>query len=706
MSGPGQPAPRSRYIAIVGNPNSGKTTVFNELTGLRQKVGNYPGVTVEKKEGKILFDDGTEATLLDLPGTYSLHANSPDEAIATDVLLGEASHTRVPELVICVADASNLERNLYLLSQIMDRHLPVVVALNMMDTAEHDGFAINLRALEQELGVPVVPTIANKNSGIKELKLAIRKSPPVNGRQRQWRLPDPLERECDELVALLQQHRSMSAPAAFHEALGLLTTQSSALAHSGRYPEEIIAHVKQDHEKLTFMGIDAQSAAVEARYEWIKSVCARAVTQSLRPGMSVSDRIDHIVTHRVWGLLFFFALMGVMFELIFTWAAVPMAWIGRGFDDVGGLVRGILPPGDLQDLMVNGGIAGVSAVVTFLPQILFLFFFLGILEDSGYMARAAFMMDRLMSKVGLHGRSFIPLLSSFACAIPGIMATRTIENQKDRLATMLVAPLMSCSARLPVYTLLIAAFLPGRRIFGIFSLPGITLFSMYTLGLIAALCVAWVLKKTLLKGGATVFLMELPPYKMPSLKSILLHMWERSRAFLVRAGTIILGVSILLWFLATYPKTESATPSQRLEHSFAGMAGHLIEPAIKPLGFDWKIGIGLISSLLQREVFVSTMGTIYNIQDAHQGEATVSLRQRLREDKDPATGAPIFTPLTAICLMVYYVLAMQCMSTVAIMRRETNGWKWPIFQIGYMTALAWSVTFVVFRVGTFLGIGG
>jgi ferrous iron transport protein B len=365
-----------------------------------------------------------------------------------------------------------------------------------------------------------------------------------------------------------------------------------------------------------------------------------------------------------------------------------------------------MPPGDLRDLMVNGALAGMSAVVTFLPQIFFLFFFLGLLEDTGYMARAAFIMDRIMSKVGLHGKSFIPLLSSFACAIPGIMATRTIENPKDRLATMLVAPLMSCSARLPVYTLLIAAFIPNTTVLGVFSLAGITLLSMYLLGLVTALTMAWLFKKTLLRGAPPVFIMELPPYRMPSLGSLFHHMWERSVLFLRKAGTIILGVSIILWFLASYPKVDNATPSEQLNHSFAGRAGHLIEPLIKPLGFDWKIGIGLVSSILQREVFVSTMGTIYNIQNAKVTEGNVSLRQQLQSDRNPVTGAPTFTALTAICVMVYYVLAMQCMSTVAVMRRETNGWKWPLFQIGYMTALAYSVTFIVYRIGLWWGFGG
>jgi ferrous iron transport protein B len=423
--------------------------------------------------------------------------------------------------------------------------------------------------------------------------------------------------------------------------------------------------------------------------------------------MSLSDRIDRIVTHRFWGILIFLGIMGVLFQAIFSWAAVPMEWINEGFDWLGGVVTDAVPPGDLQDLLVRGALAGVAAVVVFLPQILFLFLFLGFLEDSGYMARAAFIMDRLMGKVGLHGKSFIPLLSSFACAIPGIMATRTIDNPKDRLATMLVAPLMSCSARLPVYALLIAAFIPAGTVLGIFSSAGITLLSMYLLGLLAALGMAWLFKSTFLRGTPPSFLMELPPYKLPSLKSVFYQVWERATSFLKRAGTIILGASILLWFLASYPKLENATPSEQLNHSFAGRAGHLIEPIIKPLGFDWKIGIGLVSSMLQREVFVSTMGTIYNIQNASAEEdETISLRAHMTQDRDPVTGLPTFTLLTALCVMVYYVLAMQCLSTVAVMRRETNGWRWPIFQIGYMTVLAYVVTFAVYRAGLWLGVGG
>jgi ferrous iron transport protein B len=378
-----------------------------------------------------------------------------------------------------------------------------------------------------------------------------------------------------------------------------------------------------------------------------------------------------------------------------------MQWISSMFTHFGENVSALLPAGDLRDLLVDGALAGVASVVIFLPQILLLFFFLGLLEDSGYMARAALIMDRSMSRVGLHGKSFIPLLSSFACAIPGIMATRTIENQRDRLVTMLVAPLISCSARLPVYSLLIAATIPPIAVFGLLSLPALTLLGMYLLGLVAALGMATLFKKSLLKGPAPLFYMELPPYKIPVLKSILIQMWERAMVFLKNAGTIILGASILLWFLATYPKLDSGSPSERLQHSFAGRVGKAIEPALAPLGFDWKIGIGIVSSVFQREMFVSTLGTIYNMQDGSAGAQ--SLREQMRSDINPSTGRPLFTSLTGVSLMVFYVLAMQCLSTVAIMRRETNGWKWPAIQFATMTGLAYAAAFIVYHVGTALG---
>jgi len=695
---------RLRHIAIIGNPNAGKTTLFNALTGLRQKVGNYPGVTVEKKEGRIVFGDGSEAVLLDLPGTYSLTANSPDEKVATDILLGRVDYTPLPELVVCVVDASNLERNLYLISQIIDNRLPVVIALNMFDVAKHEGLLIDVEKLSAELGVKIIPTIGSKSIGIEELKAAIAINVEPSRKSRQWTLPEPVQRECDELKKMLQTMHHLAEPLAFHEAIVLLTSTAALSEHDDRYAPELLDQVKKDRLVLEKLGIDRNSVVVESRYEWIKRVCSSSVVAQRRNTNTTSDKIDQVLTHKVWGFVIFIGLMTVMFQAIFSWANVPMLMIGEGINWIDTQILQSMPAGDLRDLLVNGAIAGVGAVVTFLPQILFLFLFIGFLEDTGYMARAAFIMDRIMSKVGLHGKSFIPLLSSFACAIHGIMATRTIENRKDRLVTMLVAPLVSCSARLPVYALMIAAFIPQKRVLGFFSLPGLTLVSMYLLGLIAALTMAWLFKKTLLKSETPAFIMELPPYKMPSLKSVFMHMWERSALFLKRAGTIILGVSIVLWFLATYPKTEHASASISLDRSFAGRAGHFIEPVIKPLGFDWKVGIGLIGSILQREVFVSTLGTIYNIRDAKQESGIMSLQEHLHKDTNPATGLPAFTALTAICLMVYYVLAMQCMSTVAVMRRETNGWKWPIFQIGYMTALAYAGTFIVYRVGILLSV--
>lgn len=689
-------------IAIIGNPNSGKTALFNALTGMRQKVANYPGVTVEKKEGKIILEDGTEAVLLDLPGSYSLTPHSPDEKIATDVLLGRLDHTPPPDTVICVVDASNLERNLYLVSQIIDCGIRIVVALNMIDVAEHDGVSIQPEKLATLLGVKVIPTVATKGIGIRELKQAIAQKVSPSIQSRQWTLAEPMQSELNELHGLLLEHQKLSEAEAFHESVMLLSSADVHEEHRRRFLPEILDHVRQDHGRLDALGIDRLSSIVEARYEWIQRVCETAVKKSPDVHLSTTDRIDKILTHKIWGFVVFLFLMTLMFQAIFTWATAPMDLIGSAFSTLSDRVAAIMPPGDLRDLITNGAIAGVGAVVTFLPQILFLFLYIGILEDTGYMARAAFMMDRIMSKVGLHGKSFIPMLSSFACAIPGIMATRTIESRKDRLVTILVAPLVSCSARLPIYVLMIGAFIPSKTVLGIFNLAGLTLVAMYVFGLIAALASAWLFKKTLLKSETPTFIMELPPYKMPSMKSVLLQMWNRSMQFLKRAGTIILGVSIILWFLATYPKLDHGTPSDQLKQSFAGQAGRMIEPLIKPLGFDWKIGLGLVGSLLQREVFVSTMGTIYGIKDAQGSAGNATLRERLQQDVDPNTGRHTFTTLTAICLMLYYVLAMQCMSTVAIVRRETNGWKWPLFQFAYMTCLAYVVTFAAYHVGQWI----
>ncbi len=689
-----------RTIALIGNPNCGKTTLFNELTGLRQKVGNYPGVTVEKKEGRILIGS-EEIIVLDLPGTYSLSANSPDEKVVTDILFGRIPGTPPPELIIFVADATNLERNLYLLSQIIDLKIPTVVSLNMIDRINEAGIAIDTSMLRKEFGVPFIPMVASKGIGTKELLSAFEQLPPIADVIRQWQLPEPVRIEHNELVSILIANEKMSEPAAFHEAQLLLSTPKDVSSFSNEYNSETLNHLQQDHSNLQLTGVDRHSIFVESRFRWTNAAYKKSVRHTTpRHQNTIHDSIDAVLTHRIWGFVIFFVLMAVMFQTIFTWANYPMELIGSAFDMLARSVSTVIPEGDLQSLIARGIIGGVGAVVTFLPQILFLFLFLGFLEDTGYMARAAFIMDRVMSKVGLHGKSFIPLLSSFACAIPGIMATRTIENQRDRLVTILVAPLMSCSARLPVFSLLIASFVPNVLLFGFMSLPAVVLISMYLLGLITALLTARVLKSTILKGPKPVFIMELPPYRIPSLKNTFIHMWERSLLFLKNAGTIILGVSIVLWFLATYPKMAQGTSSEKLAHSFVGQAGHAIEPVLKPLGFDWKIGIGIISSLLQREVFVGTLGTIYNIE--HADEANATLKEQMQKEKDPVTGLPTFSLLTALCIMVYYVLAMQCLSTVAVVRRETNGWKWPAAQFVYMTLLAYAGTFVTYRIGLWI----
>ncbi|WP_348545763.1 ferrous iron transport protein B [Chthoniobacter sp.] len=701
MAAPAQvsPAPPTRdvmrHVSIAGNPNCGKSTIFNALTGLRQKVGNYPGVTVEKKTGRFFGSHGEAMELLDLPGSYSLQVRSPDEAVARDVLLGRQPDTPRPDVIICVVDASNLERNLYLVAQMLELNIPIVVALNMVDVAEKNGVVIDLMALREKLGVPVIPMVATKGVGLIELRQAVSRSPlppPAICAQ----MPIVLERE----VMALAKQLPVAHEVARGEALLLLTLHEAALDEVTHHDRAIVEATKVAQQRLLTAGIDPLSAPVDARYDWIGQVCAAAHhSGDSHHAVSISDKLDGWLTHRVWGWVAFLGMMSLMFFCIFVVAQVPMDWIKDGAAALAKWVGDHLPESDLRGLLTDGVIAGVGGVVIFLPQILILYFFLGILEDTGYMARAAFIMDRLMSKAGLHGKSFIPMLSSFACAIPGIMATRTIENRKDRLVTILVAPLMSCSARVPVYTIMIAVLIPGYSAWP----KALIMLCMYFLGAIVAFGMAWLFKKKLLKGETPMLLLEMPPYRMPSWKGVAIRMWERSGLFLRRAGTVILALSILLWALATYPKPSDpkATPSEALAQSLAGRMGHAIEPAITPLGFDWKIGIGLIGSFAAREVFVGTMSIVYSVESKDK-EDIEPLRDTMVAEKR-ADGSPVFTPLVCIGLMVFYVLAMQCISTVAIVRRETNSWRWPLFQIAYMTTLAWVGAFIVFQGGKLLG---
>jgi ferrous iron transport protein B len=733
------------FVALTGNPNCGKTTLFNALTGLRAKVGNYAGVTVERKEGKLIgATSEQQITVLDLPGTYSLSPHSLDEQISRDVLFQRLSDVPAPSLVVVVIDASNLQRNLYYATQIIELGYPTIIALNMIDVAENNGHFIDVDQLTAALGVPVIPLVASTGKGVPELCKKIISSVAENRRtipRHFCELPVAFGTEAaaiSELLAKTFHERKTQATA---EALLILSDEKVLASNKEHYPPQIEEPVHAARKRLEAAEVDWRTVAIEARYARASAIQMAVTTERNVVIETFSDKLDRVLTHKFWGLLIFVGLMALMFQSIFSFAQIPMDAISAGVDWLGQVVGKTIPEGALHSLLVDGVIAGVGAVVVFLPQICLLFLFISILEDTGYMARAAFLMDRLMSKVGLHGKSFIPMLSSFACAIPGIMATRTIESRKDRLVTILVAPLMSCSARLPVYTLLIAACIPKKRILGFFTLSGLTMLSMYLLGIIVALLMAWLFKKTLLKGPTPMLIMELPPYKRPVAKVVLRHMWDRSGLFLKRAGTVILGINILLWFLASYPKVsveslnrsnvESAqvasvsttqqlndstvqplndstnqhaiAAGEQLRHSFAGKMGRAIEPLIKPLGFDWKMGIGIVASFAAREVFVSTMSTVYNVSDSTDDEQGLgNVAQTLRDQKRP-DGSPVYTPLVAVSLMVFYVLALQCVSTVAVVRRETNSWRWPFFQWLYMGILAWTLAFITYQGGKFLG---
>ncbi len=693
-------ADRPPVYAMVGNPNSGKTTLFNALTGLRQKVGNYPGVTVEKKIGITYSQHGRPIQVIDLPGAYSLAARSPDEAVLRDVLLGRREDTPQPDRIICVVDASNLERNLYLVHQILDLGRPVIIALNMMDMAAAAGMKVDAAELEGELGVPVIPCEAVHGKGLVELKLALSRVDLPLARHR-WDVPAPIASAVADLQASLTENDRRSPLIARAEAL-LLLTDFDTVRVAGSKPLSPRTHeiLDQWRQRWTREATDWSAALIKSRYDAIGGLCQDVVHRTREQGPSRSDRIDAILCHSIWGWVVFGAIMGALFFSIFNFAEHPMNWIDEHVASLSDWVKGSMAPGDLRDLVTDGIIAGVGGVVIFLPQILILFFFVGLLESTGYMARAAFIMDRPMSKVGLNGRSFIPLLSGYACAIPGIMATRTIENAKDRLVTILVTPLMSCSARLPVYLLLIAALVPGDEV-PAGTKAGIMLL-MYALGTAGVFAFAWLFKRTLAGGGTPHMIMELPPYQPPRVPEIVRHMVERGWLFLKNAGSIILAISIVLWFLTTYPKhpNPDATATEQIAQSFAGRAGHFIEPVIKPLGFDWRIGIGLITSFAAREVFVSSMGVIFGVEGAE--DDTTPLRDALRQSQWP-DGSPLFTPLVCIGLMVFYVFAMQCMATLAVVKRETNSWKWPLFQVFYMTGTAWLLSLIIYQAGRALG---
>ena len=661
-------------IALAGNPNAGKTTLFNALTGLRQKVANYSGVTVERKEG--VWNLGVNiARLIDLPGLYSLDATSLDEQIARDVLTGKIANLPKPDVIVAVVDATNLERNLYLVTQLVEYKIPVVIALTMVDLAEKQSLEIDVEKLSKLLQIPVVSVRAGQKIGTHELAEKV------------------LETAKNQTVIKPKWHTN------------------------GDFENEI----NDDDIHLSLSDNPAHNKQIFARYTYISEVYQEAVKPMDTPERGVSEKIDGVLTHKFFGLIILVGILLLVFQTIFSWASLPMDLLDAGFGSLAELAKTNLPEGILADLIADGIIAGVGGVLIFLPQILLLFLFISILEDTGYMARAAFLLDRLMRGVGLHGKAFLPLLSSFACAIPGIMAARTIENPKDRLATIMIAPFMSCSARLPVYVLMIGAFFSGQYVFGFLSVGAVLILLMYALGIITAIVVAFILKKTILKSPPPPFVMELPPYRLPNVKTVLMNMSSRAGIFVKRAGTVILAISIILWALAYFPRSaenvsiadsqtaiqtenqaeNQTADSEQLKNSYAGQLGQLIEPVIEPLGFDWKTGVALIASFAAREVLVSTLSIIYNTE-AEANEESPSLINAVRDAKKD-DGTPAWTPLTALTLMVFFVLAMQCMSTVAIVRRETNSWSWTLFMVGYMTALAYFVSFLTYQIGKMLG---
>lgn len=794
-------AHKTLSVALVGNPNTGKSTLFSALAGVRQRVGNYPGVTVEKKIGH-MESAGRRFALVDLPGTYSLAPRSPDEMVAVDVLLGRQADSPVPDAVLCIVDASNLERNLYLVSQVLELGLPTVIALNMVDIAELRGVKIDVPQLSGRLGIPVIEVQANRRRGIEKLKSALveaigRPLPP-----RKSPLPPVVQQEVARLEEWIGSHaangngrngsngsttkakRDDSHAANGHgqsardgnqrwprylierllldtngylEKSGLPLNGHEQNGHSpaATLQAELHAELTAARRRLADAGCSVTAIEAIARYEWIGGILDSGVTRPRDRSATMTDRIDRVLTNKLWGTLVFLLVMLAVFSSIFIAAKPIMDLIDAGNGWLQDRVEAVLPAGALNSLLVKGLMGGVGSVIDFLPQILFLFFFIAVLEDCGYMARAAYLMDKLMVRVGLSGKSFIPLLSSFACAIPGVMATRVIENRRDRLTTILVAPLMSCSARLPVYVLLIGAIIPPLHYFhGILGLQGLTLFVMYLVGPLTAVVVALLLKKTLLRGATPPFVMELPPYKIPSARVVLHRMVERGWAFILRAGTLIVAVAVVVWALLYFPHDPTAVANDLRVHreslqrqlaavsaapadaprrdflrqelrrfnnseervkladgayqrqSWLGRMGRTIEPAVRPLGWDWRLGCAAIASFPAREVVLGTLGVIYNLGrdvDLDKAEGQTQLERQLRNATWDESGRPVFTVPVALSVMVFFALCAQCAATLVIIKRETNSWRWPIFTFTYMTVLAYLGAFATYHIGTWLG---
>ena len=687
-------------IALVGNPNSGKTTLFNALTGANQKTGNYPGVTVSRVSGVLRTPHGNKYELLDLPGCYSLSPRAEDERITRDVLLGDLDGDDRPEAVVCVVDASNLERHLYLVFQVIDLGLPVVVALNKIDVAESQGVRINVELLSEELGLPVIPCQANKGKGVVDLKHAIR-HPFPHPPERLWHAEKVTENALGKLARELESGgHGNSLPHAIH----LLADAEYRTQPQPGIDRGMRQAAMEVAAECIRAGVSPEEDISRARTARVQSLCKLTAKRIDAGRLSRSDKIDQYVLDPIGGWVIFVGIMLVVFWTIFRLAEYPMGWVEGGIGMLGESVANTMPEGDVRDMMVDGVIGGVGSVVVFLPQILLLLFFIGLMESTGYMGRAALLMDGIMSKVGLSGRAFLPLLSSYACAIPGIMATRSMDSAKQRLLTILIAPWMSCTARLPVYSLLIGMLLAAYGSL----VQALVLAAIYFLGTASALLVAWLLAPKV-KGEEEPghFLMELPAYTVPDFGYIFRHLLERAWSFLKKAGTVIMGISIVLWALQTYPKPEEGTPAAEdpalaLEQSLMGKIGHAIEPVVKPLGYDWRTGTALLASFAAREVFNSSLAISYSVDEEEYDEED-SFLEGLRGQLGEATwpdGTKVYTPVTTLSLLVFFIYALQCLPTTAVVRRETGSWKWAIGQLAVMTLVAWLAAFAVFQVGS------
>lgn len=695
-------------VALVGNPNTGKSTLFNRLTGLNQKVGNFPGVTVDKKTGYTKLADGRQVQITDLPGTYSLYPKSTDERIVFQVL-ADAKGKHYPDVIVLIVDASNLKRNMLLYSQVADLGIPVVLALNMIDLTKKQGIAIDIDKLAAKLGVQVVPISARNNIGIDALKKAIEHTniaTQVTDFDVNFLAPEAI----NAIKHKISSDNNYFALQVLH--------QHEHLSFFDETEQEEIESIEQSNR---FESSKAQAEETVARYKHLSHILADVVTDIAKdkPENSFTDRLDAILTHKVWGFTIFMLILFVIFNAIFAWATFPMEWIENGFGWITEFGHTHLPAGMLTDLLLDGVVAGLGGIFVFIPQIAILFAFISILEDTGYMARVTFMMDKIMSKVGLNGKSVVPMIGGLACAVPSIMAARNIENWKDRMITIMVTPLISCSARLPVYILLISLIIPAKTVFGIINLQGLALMVMYLISFVAAILVAWVMKLIIKTKEKSYFIMELPIYRAPRWKNVIYTMYEKSKTFVFEAGKVIIAISIILWVMASFgpgkrfeeidqkyaaaladPKAntehiQTLVATEKLENSYVGLLGHAVEPVIRPLGYDWKIGIALITSFAAREAFVGTMATIYSVDGGDEDSETI--RERMAASVNSKTGLPVYTFATGISLMLFYAFAMQCMSTIAIVYRETKGWKWPMIQLGYMTAMAYVAALIAYQ---------